>query len=79
MGVAQFTHLLKEPLLGQFKPRDLHHAVEQMGFEVVEDLSGEAITERYFNARIDEIRHTSATRLLHLRLNKTNVKSQLRL
>jgi len=70
MGVAQFTHLLKEPLLGQFKPTDLHHAVEQMGFEVVEDLSGEAITERYFNGRIDEIRHTSATRLLHLRLNK---------
>jgi len=70
MGVAQFTHLLKEPLLGQFKPSDLHHAVEEMGFEVVEDLSGEAITERYFSARIDEIRHTSATRLLHLRLNK---------
>lgn len=70
MGVAQFTHLMKEPLLGQFKPIDLHHAVKQMGFEVVEDLSGEAITERYFNARIDEIRHTSATRLLHLRLNK---------
>lgn len=70
MGVAQFTHLLKEPLLGQFKPTDLHHAVEQMGFEVVEDLSGEAITERYFSARVDEIRHTSATRLLHLRLNK---------
>lgn len=70
MGVAQFTHLLKEPLLGQFKPTDLHHAVEQIGFEVVEDLSGEAITERYFNGRIDEIRHTSATRLLHLRLNK---------
>lgn len=39
MGVAQFTYLLKEPLLGQFKPRDLHQAVEQMGFEVVEDLS----------------------------------------
>lgn len=70
MGVAQFTHLLKEPLLGQFKPTDLHHAVEQMGFEVIEDLSGEAITERYFSARVDEIRHTSATRLLHLRLNK---------
>lgn len=70
MGVSQFTHLLKEPLLGQFKPTDLHHAVEQMGFEVVEDLSGEAITERYFSARVDEIRHTSATRLLHLRLNK---------
>ncbi|MGE8551838.1 MAG: SAM-dependent methyltransferase, partial [Acinetobacter calcoaceticus] len=70
IGVAQFTHLLKEPLLGQFKPTDLHHAVEQMGFEVVEDLSGEAITERYFSARVDEIRHTSATRLLHLRLNK---------
>lgn len=50
-----------------------------MGFEVVEDLSGEAITERYFYNRADNIRHTSATRLLHLRLNKTNVKSQLRL
>lgn len=70
MGVAQFTHLLKEPLLGQFKPTDLHQTIEQMGFEVVEDLSGEAITERYFNARTDEIRHTSATRLLHLRLAK---------
>ncbi|MDR6795818.1 class I SAM-dependent methyltransferase [Acinetobacter calcoaceticus] len=70
MAVAQFTHLLKEPLLGQFKSTDLHSAVEQMGFEVVEDLSGEAITERYFSARVDEIRHTSATRLLHLRLNK---------
>jgi len=70
MGVAQFTHLLKEPLLGQFKPIDLHHAVEQMGFEVVEDLSGEAITERYFYNRADNIRHTSATRLLHLRLKK---------
>jgi len=70
MGVAQFTHLLKEPLLGQFKPTDLHRAVEQMGFEIVEDLSGKAITERYFSARVDEIRHTSATRLLHLRLNK---------
>lgn len=70
MGVAQFTHLLKEPLLGQFKPSDLHQAVEKMGFEVVEDLSGEAITERYFYNRADNIRHTSATRLLHLRLNK---------
>jgi len=70
MGVAQFTHLLKEPLLGQFKPSDLHHAVNEMGFEVVEDLSGEAITERYFNARADNIRHTSATRLLHLHLKK---------
>lgn len=29
MGVAQFTHLLKEPLLGQFKPSDLHQAVEK--------------------------------------------------
>ncbi|EPW3855668.1 class I SAM-dependent methyltransferase [Acinetobacter baumannii] len=70
MGVAQFTHLLKEPLLGQFKPSDLHQAVEKMGFEVVEDLSGEAITERYFYNRADNIRHTSATRLLHLRLKK---------
>lgn len=28
IGVAQFTHLLKEPLLGQFKPSDLHNAVK---------------------------------------------------
>ncbi len=67
-AVSQFTQFLKEPLIGQFKPSTLHQAVEAMGFEVVEDLSGAAINARYFNQRPDHIRHTIATHLLHLRL-----------
>lgn len=67
-AVSQFTRFLSEPLIGQFRPEDLHQAVREMGFEVVEDLSGTAISERYFNQRPDHIRHTSATHLLHLRL-----------
>lgn len=67
-AVSQFTRFLKEPLMGQFKPIAFHQAVAEMGFEVVEDLSGHAISERYFNQRADHIRHTSATHLLHLRL-----------
>lgn len=39
-----------------------------MGYEVLEDLSGNAITERYFKDRQDHIRHTVATHLLHLRI-----------
>lgn len=70
MGVSQFTHLLQEPLIGQFNPSELHQAVKQIGFEVIEDLSGQDMTERYFNARADHIRHTAATRMLHLRLIK---------
>ncbi|RYY77798.1 MAG: SAM-dependent methyltransferase [Moraxellaceae bacterium] len=67
-AVSQFTRFLSEPLVGQFRPAELHQTVRRMGFEVVEDLSGTAISERYFNQRPDHIRHTSATHLLHLRL-----------
>lgn len=66
--VSQFTRFLKEPLKGQFRPKKLHQAVEQMGYIVTEDLSGEGLSERYFHARPDHIRHTIATHMLHLRL-----------
>lgn len=70
IGVSQFTRLLQEPLIGQFNPSELHQAVKQMGFEVIEDLSGQDMNERYFKARSDSIHHTMATRMLHLRLVK---------
>lgn len=66
--VSQFTRFLKEPLKGQFRPKVLHQAVETMGYVVVEDLSGDGLSERYFHNRPDHIRHTIATRMLHLRL-----------
>lgn len=66
--VMQFTRLMKEPLLGAFKPKDLHQKVEKMGYIVVEDLSGSDITERYFNQRPDHIRHTHASHLVHLQV-----------
>jgi methyltransferase (TIGR00027 family) len=70
LGVSQFTRLLQEPLIGQFIPSVLHDAVKKMRYEVIEDASGHTLNERYFNARTDQIRHTNATRMLHLRLIK---------
>ena len=66
--VVQFTRFMKEPLLGAFMPKVLHQKVESMGYHVVEDLSGVAITERYFNQRPDHIRHTHASHLIHLQI-----------
>ncbi|MDM1020078.1 class I SAM-dependent methyltransferase [Acinetobacter sp. VNK23] len=68
--VSQFTRFLKEPLKGQFRPKVLHQEVEKMGYIVAEDLSGDGLSERYFHNRPDHIRHTIATRMLHLRLMK---------
>ena len=65
-AISQFTRLLKEPLIGSFTSKNLHQAVERMGYVVLEDLSGEDITKRYFNQRADHIRHTQATHLIHL-------------
>lgn len=68
MFVSQFTRFLKEPLKGQFRPKALHQAVNQMGYQVAEDLSGYGLSERYFKNRADHIRHTIATHMLYLRL-----------
>ena len=65
-AISQFTRLLKEPLIGSFASKNLHQAVERMGYVVLEDLSGEDITKRYFNQRADHIHHTQATHLIHL-------------
>lgn len=65
-AVAQFTQLLKEPLIGAFEPAQLHSALQDMGFKLLEDLSGKAITQKYFQNRTDHIQHTHATHLLHI-------------
>ncbi|MBJ9985337.1 class I SAM-dependent methyltransferase [Acinetobacter sp. S40] len=65
-AVAQFTKILREPLKGQFNSSELHRFVDQMGFQVLEDLSGDELSQRYFYARPDHIKHTTATHMLHL-------------
>ncbi|WP_151804844.1 class I SAM-dependent methyltransferase [Acinetobacter bereziniae] len=67
-ALTQFTQFLKEPLIGAFGSDALHQAVIKMGYQVLEDLSGQQITERYFNHRADHIRHTHGSHLLHLKL-----------
>ncbi len=64
--LSHFTQLLKEPLLGSFSPQKLHKAVNALGFKVIEDVSGNALTKRYFSNRQDKIHHTQATHMLHL-------------
>ncbi|WP_130802091.1 class I SAM-dependent methyltransferase [Acinetobacter ihumii] len=70
--VAQFTQILREPLMGQFNSAHLHQQVRHMGFEVLEDASGDDLSQRYFHARADQIQHTRATHMLHLVLKPEN-------
>ncbi|RKG30343.1 class I SAM-dependent methyltransferase [Acinetobacter tianfuensis] len=67
-ALTHFTKFLKEPLIGAFASQDLHQQVEKMGYDVLEDLSGVDITERYFSHRPDHIRHTHGSHLIHLKL-----------
>lgn len=66
-AVSRFTRVLSEPLVGQFYPEKLHSRLKYMGYDIVEDLSGKALTARYFKDRADIVRHTDATHMLHLR------------
>lgn len=65
-AVSQFTHLLSEPIIGAFNTWQLHDTVQRMGYQIIDDLSGQEITQRYFHQRLDGIQHTQATHLLHL-------------
>ena len=67
MALSKFTQYLKEPLMGNFKVKALHDAVQQLGYVVLEDLSGEGINQRYFAGRDDRILQTTATHMLHLK------------
>lgn len=67
-AVGQFTKFLSEPLIGSFESNDLHEKLQGMNFDIIQDLSGHQITNRYFNNRPDHIKHTAATHLLHLKL-----------
>ncbi|CAM4126358.1 class I SAM-dependent methyltransferase [Acinetobacter pragensis] len=68
LTVSKFTHILSEPIIGAFCAEQLHQSVQYMGYRILDDLSGNEITARYFCQRADGIRHTQATHLLHLKI-----------
>ncbi len=68
IALSRFTKYMSEPLIGQFEPEQLHTALNEMGFEVLEDLSGAAQNQRYFDDRGDDLTTTAATHLIHIRL-----------
>jgi methyltransferase (TIGR00027 family) len=57
----------QEPFLSRFVPAELHRDVVAMGWEVVEDLSGDEQERRYFAGRKDGLVPTGGTHFLHLR------------
>jgi methyltransferase (TIGR00027 family) len=68
MALSRFTKYMSEPLIGQFEPEQLHAALNEIGFDVLEDLSGAAQNHRYFDDRGDDLTTTAATHLIHIRL-----------
>ncbi len=68
MALSRVTKYMSEPLIGQFEPEQLHAALNEIGFDVLEDLSGAAQNHRYFDDRGDDLTTTAATHLIHIRL-----------
>ncbi|NWK73888.1 class I SAM-dependent methyltransferase [Acinetobacter sp. SwsAc6] len=66
MLLSQVTHLLNEPIIGFFNTQQLHDLMWDLGYLVVEDLSGKDITERYLAWRKNGMRHTDAAHLIRL-------------
>lgn len=59
-----------EPMIGGLNPHRLHGDLRRLGYEIVEDLSGNELAQRYFRGRDDGLKPTSASRLMHARLRK---------
>jgi methyltransferase (TIGR00027 family) len=68
MLLSQVTHLLNEPIMGFFNTQHLHNLLWNMGYVIVEDMSGKDITERYLAWRKNGIYHTDAAHLLRLQI-----------
>ena len=68
MMLSQVTHLFNEPLIGFFDTQHLHNLLWNMGYVVVEDMSGKDITERYLAWRKNGMHHTDAAHLLRLQI-----------
>lgn len=68
MALSQVTHFLNEPIIGFFDTEHLHNSLWNMGYVIVEDLSGKDITERYLASRKNGMRHTDAAHLIRLQI-----------
>ena len=68
LWVEKLARRMGEPLIGNLDPAQLHAAVAQLGYEIVEDLAAPEQALRYFSNRTDGLEPTPVSRLLHLRL-----------
>lgn len=68
--LSHFTRSLSEPLIGSFTKSTLHKLVQEIGYSVIEDLSGDELNERYFIQHKGGMKHTNATHMLHLKKSK---------
>ncbi len=68
LEVSRSTAAVGEPRNAKHVPEELARDTEQLGYEVVEDLSPEAIFERYFAGRADGLRPNPENRLMQLRM-----------
>lgn len=68
MFLSQITHLLNEPIMGFFNTQQLHDLMWNLGYLVLEDLSGTDITERYLVSSKKGMQHTDAAHLIRLQI-----------
>jgi len=68
MFLSQITHLLNEPIMGFFNTQQLHNLMWNLGYLVLEDLSGKDITERYLVGSKKGMQHTDAAHLIRLQI-----------
>lgn len=63
-----YTARLSEPLIeNDFDPEKFPADIEQLGYQLVENMSPESQNSRYFNGRKDSLRSTSASYFAHFK------------
>lgn len=62
-ALSRLTHFMGEPIIGMFSSSSLHHQLITMGYQIVEDISGQALGQRY------QLNHPKAAHVLHLKIS----------
>lgn len=65
--LKEYTARSGEPIQGEFHPAELGQAVEELGYEVIENLAPADLEQRYFTGREDNMRLFGATYFMRCR------------
>ena len=63
--LEKFTQQRGEPLIGEVDPAQLRGLLDDLGWELIEDLDVDEQARRYFSSRSDDLRPWAASSFAH--------------